>query len=121
MVRTGGRAQYYPLLHSAFWVEHRLWGDATLGYHLVNILLHAAAAVMVALLLRRLSVPGSYLAAAIFALHPVHVESVAWITEQKNTLSAVFYWGAMLVYLRFDQARKTRRIAGRWPCSSWAC
>ena len=103
----GATQQYYPLLHSAFWVEHRLWGDATLGYHLVNILLHAAAAVLVALVLRRLKVPGAYLAAAIFALHPVHVESVAWITEQKNTLSAVFYLGAMLVYLHFDQARKT--------------
>ena len=98
--------QYYPLLHSAFWIEHRLWGDATLGYHLLNLLLHAAAAVLVALILRRLAIPGAYLAAAIFALHPVHVESVAWITEQKNTLSAVFYLGAMLVYLRFDQTRK---------------
>ena len=106
-------------LHSAFWIEHKLWGDATLGYHLVNILLHAAAAVMVALILRRLKIPGAYLAAAIFALHPVQVESVAWITEQKNTLSAVFYLGAMLAYLRFDQTRKSRRISGRWGCSCW--
>jgi Flp pilus assembly protein TadD len=83
-----------------------LWGDATLGYHLVNILLHAVAALMVALILRRWAIPGAYLAAAVFALHPVHVESVAWITELKNTLSAVFYLGAMLVYLRFDQQRK---------------
>ena len=98
--------QYYPLLHSAFWIEHKLWGDATLGYHLLNLLLHAAAAVLAALILRRLAIPGAYLAAAIFALHPVHAESVAWITEQKNTLSAVFYLGAMLVYLRFDQTRK---------------
>ncbi len=98
--------QYYPLLHSAFWIEHKLWGDTTLGYHLVNLLLHATAAVMVALILRRLAVPGAYLAAAIFAVHPVHVESVAWITEQKNTLSAVFYLGAMLLYLHFDETRK---------------
>ena len=104
----GATQQYYPLLHSAFWVEHNLWGDATLGYHLVNILLHAAAAVMVALVLRRLSVPGAYLAAAVFALHPVHVESVAWITELKNTLSIVFYLGAVLSYLAFDRTRKTR-------------
>ena len=101
----GATQQYYPLLHSAFWVEHRLWGDWTLPYHLVNILLHAAAAVMVALVLRRLAIPGAYLAAAIFALHPVHVESVAWITEMKNTLSAVFYLGAAIAYLRFDEER----------------
>jgi protein O-mannosyl-transferase len=103
----GATQQYYPLLHSAFWLEYKLWGDTTLGYHLVNILLHSLAAVMVALILRRLAIPGAYLAAAIFALHPVHVESVAWITELKNTLSAVFYLGAALVYLRFDQTRKT--------------
>ena len=78
-----------------------------LGYHLVGILLHAGAAVMVALILRRLTIPGADLAAAVFALHPVQVESVAWITEQKNTLSAVFYLGAMFIYLCFDRSRKT--------------
>jgi protein O-mannosyl-transferase len=103
---VGATLQYYPLLHTAFWIEHELWGDAAFGYHLVNILLHATAALMVALILRRLKVPGAYLAAAIFALHPIQVESVAWITEQKNTLSALFYLGSLLVYLRFDQTRK---------------
>ncbi len=103
----GATQQYYPLLHSAFWVQYWLWGDATLGYHLVNILLHVMAAVMVALILRRLAIPGAYLAAAIFALHPVQVESVAWITELKNTLSAVFYLGSAMVYLRFDEQRRT--------------
>jgi len=99
--------QYYPLLHSGFWLEHKLWGDATLGYHLVNLLLHVVAALMTAVILRRLEVPGAYLAAAIFALHPVHVESVAWITELKNALSAVFYLSVALVYLRFDRNRTT--------------
>jgi tetratricopeptide (TPR) repeat protein len=103
----GATQQYYPLLHSVFWVQSWLWGDATLGYHLVNILLHAMAAVMVALILRRLDIPGAFFAAAIFALHPVHVESVAWISELKNTLSAVFYLGSAMVYLRFDQQRRT--------------
>jgi len=102
----GATQQYYPLLHSAFWLDHKLWGDAVVGYHLVNILFHAAAASLLLLILRRLKIPGAALAAAIFALHPVYVESVAWITEQKNALSAVFYFGAMLVYLRFDGDRR---------------
>jgi tetratricopeptide (TPR) repeat protein len=109
---VGATAQYYPLLHSAFWIEHKLWGDATLGYHLTNLLQHALAAILVALILRRLAVPGAYLAAALFALHPVHVESVAWIAEQKNTLSGVFYLGAMLTYLHFDRTRKWSSYAG---------
>ncbi len=104
----GATQQYYPLLHTAFWLQHRLWGEATLGYHLVNILLHAASALLVAIILRRLAIPGAYLAAAIFALHPVAVESVAWISELKNILSGIFYLSAMLLYLRFDQTRQTR-------------
>ena len=100
--------QYYPLLHSAFWLQWQLWGDATLGYHVVNVLLHVATAVLGASVLRRLNVPGAYFAAAIFALHPVHVESVAWLSELKNTLSAVFYLSAALCYLRFDATRRRR-------------
>lgn len=107
----GATEQYYPLLHSAFWVEHRLWGDHPFGYHLVNVLQHATAACMLALVLRRLAIPGPWLVAFLFALHPVMVESVAWISEQKNTLSLVFYLGAALVYLRFDESRRPRAYA----------
>jgi tetratricopeptide (TPR) repeat protein len=102
----GATQQYYPLLHSAFWVEARLWGDATLGYHLVNVVFHATAACLLGVLLRRLAVPGAWLAALIFVVHPVCVESVAWISEQKNTLSLVLYLCAALAYLRFDTSRR---------------
>ena len=102
----GATQQHYPLVHSAFWLEQRLWGNDPTGYHVVNLLLHSGAALLVALVLRRLAVPGAYLAAAIFALHPVHVESVAWITELKNTLSAVFYLGAALAWVHFEEKRR---------------
>ena len=95
----GATQQYYPVLHSAFWFEHRLWGDTALGYHLTDLGFHAAAACLLGLVLRRLAVPGAWLAAVLFAVHPVAVESAAWISEQKNTLSAVFYLSAALVYL----------------------
>lgn len=108
---VGATQQYYPVLHSVFWVLHRLWGDDTLGYHLVNIALHVLSAFLLALIMRRLAVPGATLAALIFALHPVQVESVAWISEMKNTLSVVFYLSAALAYLRFDQRREKRLYA----------
>lgn len=104
----GATQQYYPVLHSAFWLEHRIWRDAVPGYHLANLAQHLLAGGLFALVLRRLGVPGAWLAAAIFVLHPVHVESVAWISEQKNTLSLVFHLGAALAYLRFHDGRRAR-------------
>ena len=107
----GATQQYYPVLHTAFWVEHRMWGDATFGYHLVNVLLHATSACLLLLILRRLAVPGALFAALLFALHPVCVESVAWISEQKNTLSTALYMAALLVYLTFDERRGWKQYA----------
>jgi len=116
----GASQQYYPLLHSAFWVEHRLWGDAVVGYHLTNLLLHATAACLVVAVVRRLFAAREnsmryagvgWVAGFIFALHPVCVESVAWISEQKNTLSAVFYLSAALAYLGFDRERRGSQYA----------
>ncbi len=112
----GATAQYYPVLHSAFWLEHRLWGDLPFGYHVTNVLLHATAAGLLILLLRRLAVPGAAFAGFLFALHPVTVESVAWISEQKNTLSTVFYLLSALAYLRFDQDRRGRSYALALGC-----
>ena len=103
--QLGATQQYYPLVHSVFWLEYHLWGDSTLGYHFVNILLHFISALILVCILRRLEIPGSWFIAAIFALHPVQVESVAWITELKNTLSGVFFLSAALVYLKFDGER----------------
>lgn len=107
----GATQQYYPVLHSAFWLEHRLWGDAMLGYHLANATLHALAACLVVLVCQRLAIRGAWLAGFLFALHPVNVESVAWITEQKNTLSLVWYLLAALAWLRFDASRRPRDFA----------
>ncbi len=104
---VGATQQYYPLLHTAFWMEHRLWGDAVFGYHLTNLLLHAGAAYLVVMIVRRLDLPGAWLAGFLFALHPVCVEAVAWISEQKSTLSAIFYLAAALTYLHFDRTRRT--------------
>jgi tetratricopeptide (TPR) repeat protein len=105
----GATQQYYPLLHSAFWLEHRLWGDAVLGYHLVNVALHAASACLVVMLVRRLSLSGAWLAGFVFALHPVCVEAVAWISEQKSALSGIFCLAAAVAYLHFDQTRRRSR------------
>jgi tetratricopeptide (TPR) repeat protein len=109
----GATQQYYPLLHSAFWAEHRLWGDSPLAYHLTNVVLHALSACLVVTIVRSLRLSGAWLAGFIFALHPVCVEAVAWISEQKSTLSTVFYLASAVAYLHFDRTR-------RWPQYSLA-
>ena len=100
--------QYYPLVFTSFWIELRLWGLDPMGYHVVNILLHGINAALIGWVLRCLGMPGAWWVALLFAVHPVHVESVAWITERKNLLSALFYLLAFAAYLRFDEQRKKR-------------
>lgn len=109
--QLGATQQYYPLVHSVFWLEYHLWGDSTVGYHLLRILLHAFSALLLVKTVRRLEVPGAWLAGGLFALHPVMVESVAWITELKNTLSGVCFLASVLAYLEFDRRRQSKHYA----------
>ena len=104
-------AQYYPLLYTSYWVQQRLWGDSPTGYHLINLLLHIGCVVLVLKILRFLRIPGAELAAIVWALHPVNVETVAWIAERKNVLSGIFALAATLSYLKFDDTRSRRNYA----------
>jgi tetratricopeptide (TPR) repeat protein len=111
-----------PVTYSFWWLEYRLWRENAAAYHIANILLHAINAVLVWILLARLKVRGSWLAGLIFAIHPVNVATVAWVSEQKNTLSLFFYVTAALLYLqavgqahRLPSLGETARQAVRFP------
>jgi Tfp pilus assembly protein PilF len=106
--------QYYPLVHTSYWIEYHLWGLHPLGYHLVNVLLHTLGVILLLGVLRKLNVPGAWLAAAVFAVHPVQVESVTWITERKNVLSGVFYFGSLLTYLSWRPFDEGQQRKGYW-------
>lgn len=122
---VGATQEFYPALHGAFWLEHWIWGDSTLGYHLINVFLHAGSCCLLAVILRslwaardggptdsRIAKPRivpkgtEWFAAFLFAVHPVCVESVAWITEQKNTLSLFLFLLTAAAYLRFLKRRR---------------
>lgn len=101
---TSTAANYFPLVTSTFWVLHALWGLDPLPYHVVDVLFHAAGAVLLWQVLRRLRVRGAWLGALLWALHPVQVESAAWISELKNTQSAIFYLLAIWFFMQWVDA-----------------
>ena len=102
-------AHYWPITYTTFWLEHKLWGFDPTGYHIVNVLLHLANTLLLWHLLRRLAVPGAWMVAAVFAVHPLHVESVAWAFERKDVLSGLFYLAAVLAWMRFVEQPNPRR------------
>ena len=109
---------YWPLVYTTFWLEHKLWGFDPTGYHIINVMLHLANTLLLWHLLRRLVVPGAWIVAAVFAVHPLHVESVAWVIERKDVLSGLFYLGAALVWMRFVEQPSRGRYA--WSLALYA-
>lgn len=108
----GNDKQYYPLTYTTLWINYQIGGTAdTLSYHLFNVLLHAVNSILVWVLLRRLAVPGAFVAALLFAVHPVHVESVAWIIERKNVLSCLFFLSSALLWINFSRQSNWRLYA----------
>jgi tetratricopeptide (TPR) repeat protein len=101
------RLHYYPVAFSLWRVQYALWGESPFGFHLVNILLHALSAGLLILLLERLRIAAAVWIGFAFALHPLQVESVAWVTEMKNTLSALLLLAAALALVRARSRDKT--------------
>ena len=99
---TAEAQDYWPVTNTSFWLEWRLWGMHPTPYHVANLILHIAESLLIWIILRRMSIPGAFLAALLFAVHPVNVESVAWIAQRKNVLAMLFFLLSILFYLKTE-------------------
>ncbi len=119
---TNEEADYWPVVNNMFWIEWRLWDKNPIGYHLANLFLHVVEALLIWIILRKLSIPGAFLAALIFAIHPVNVESVAWIAQGKNAMAMLLFLLSILCYLKMGEfppsgnksAATGPRLFSRW-------
>lgn len=105
---TRESVDYYPMVHTAWWVQWRLFGAHPAGYHVVNVLLHACCAVLLWHVFVELGIVGAWLCALIWAVHPVNVETVTWISELKNILPMLFSLLSLLAWLRFEARSASR-------------
>lgn len=112
---TREATDYWPMTSTTMWVEWRLWGMDARGYHATNVALHFVEVLLLWSVLRRLGVPGAFLGAALFAVHPVNAESVTWITQRKNLMAMLFY----LASARFFLEAEERRPAGPRAAAGW--
>ncbi len=111
---TAEPVDYWPVSNSSLWLEWRLWGMQPAGYHVTNVALHLASVFLLWIVLRRLSIPGAFLAAMLFAVHPMNVESVAWIAQRKNLLALLFALIAVAAYLEVERRSASRRSTAAW-------
>src|SRR5262249_48307315 len=121
---TADQIDYYPVTNSSYWFEWRLWGMHSAGYHVTNLALHISEALLIGTILSALSVPGAFLAALLFALHPVNVETVAWVAQRKTLLAMLFLLLSALWYLKADvetvHHHRDAATAARWHWLSLA-
>jgi tetratricopeptide (TPR) repeat protein len=111
--------QYYPMVFTSFWVEEKVFGVDPTGYHVSNVLIHCANVVFLWKILELLNIRGGWLAAIIFAVHPIQVETVAWITERKNLLSGLFFFSSLYTFFRLYSPEQAASIFEKKTDKAW--
>jgi len=116
---TSQPLDYYPVSNSTLWFEWRLWGQSSMGYHITNLTLHVVESLLIWVILRRLAIPGAFLAALLFAVHPVNVESVAWVAQRKGLMAMLFFLLSILCYLEAERTSARHPGAAASPTDRW--